>query len=1273
MPEVTARHGPDDEAPEPGREAPEPGRGPSPKGSAPEPAARPGGGARGREPGADPARPRDPQEDPARPRDPQAGRTRPRDPRADLARPRDPRRDGPAPARARQEDEPPAYGPSRPSGGADPGAAAGEPIPYDSALLSALVARLREAGLDPDAEQLCDALWLARWTGGGRRPEQRGDETGAPPRAGTERGGPGRPAVTPAAGPDRTEEAEPVDKPAQRPDPGADRRVALHPVPRHQAVRTRAGGPAPVTVGVPAAPALPAPLELQRALRPVQRYRPAAPPLRRSLDEVATVDRSARAGGLIIPVFRGAARGEAVLQIVLDASSSMRVWERLFDELQQVFGQLGAFRDMQVRYLHEGPDGEPAVSRSADPAAAPLISADRLSDPTGRRVTVVVSDCAGPLWHTGQAHRLLHLLGRQGPAAVLQPLPQRMWNRTRLPVTYGVLSRGEGLTGATVLKVTGEGTGAPAHHPGALAVPVLPPVEGALGAWARLLSGTGAGRISGAVGWVRADQPPAPAPRVGERMSSLQLVSRFRSAASPVAGRLAVYLAAAPLYLPVMQLVQRTMLPDSGPSELAEVLLSGLLTRSKGDGDGTDDGPWYEFAPGVQEALLGPLGRDEAMLVLKHCSEYIEQHFGRGGPNFPALALAQLGDASHGPLSPNGSARGGTFGGAGGVAVGDDGDGGDDGDEGDEGAHGEADGIGERGLLGEYGPLGRYGARGPRVPHPFAEVAARVLERFMPLPEQFAPYGDRGARGLPGPATHEAVGSARALVRRFESDGMVQYLIDAVQLLRGATERERPGGGSDPELWSEFARCLLRLWEVQGGGELLLDARRAAERATAHPRAVRERAVLAKVLHAAADDRRGHGDRRGALELLRRADREYTVACAAPGLDPGEALRLTLERVRALESQWRLGGDSALLQGAIGMLEAFADVWPDQENRPAGLPLAHGRTLLRLSGATSDPEQAQVYAGQAARSLRTAMSPGAGGHTVGTQARILLDLVDALLRSGEGGLEEAATLVAQALATVRDDRQLAALRIRAGRVRLARYERSGDTAELEEAAEFFAQATRGTARDTRAHADLLEEWGRTLLRRVAAPDGEPFLGSAVRVLRDCRTETPPGQVRLAGRLLMLGQALMARHRLAGDRVDLREAEHLFGLAAQEAREPLTAARCWLELGRAHLEASRALHRPARLDDAGEAFRDAADAARQVEADEGGQASPARRLEAVALRAAAHHWRGMTYEDAGRPRAAREAYRAARTEWSKLPDGGGEAASETRKRLAELDR
>lgn len=1131
--------------------------------------------------------------------------------------------------------------------------------------LATLVARLRGAGLDPDVEQLCDALWLARWTRGDDAPATVRDEGGSggtlAPAPAAEESAP--PARTGADGTPERDAPDPgEDAPPEAPHgPRGDGKISLYPLPgQTRTPRDGASGSgrrpaehAPgdaLTFGVPAAPVLPAPLELTRALRPLQRYHPASAPLRRALDETATAELSARAGGMIMPVFRGIRRGDAILQCVMDASSSMLVWDRMFHELQRIFAQLGAFRDVQVRYLHQGPDGGCAVSRSSEAAAGPLHSADRLSDPTGRRVTVVISDCAGPLWHSGRAHRLLHQLACQSPVAVLQPLPQRMWNRTRLPVTFGSLSRGDGPAGAALLKVAEDAGTGPAVHPGALAVPVLPPTADALGAWARLLSGTGAARIAGAVGWVRADQPAAAAQRSGGSLSSLQLVSRFRSVASPAAGQLAVHLAAAPLYLPVMQLVQRTMLPHSGPSELAEVLLSGLLTRADGGGG---RGQWYAFEPGVQDALLGPLGRDEALLVLKHCSQYIEQRFGKGGPNFPALAYAQLGD---------GTLRGSRL-----VAAGARTRPGDEAEEAEETWESEENGDGDE-KDGTEGP-GQAPGDGRGVPHAFAEVAARVLERFMPVPPGFAPPAPTEGADFPGSGISPAVEQARELVRQFEADKMVQRLIDAVQLLRGATENNpQPQSAVGPGLWAEYARCALRLWEVRGGDDLLGEARRAAERAAAYPGAVRERAVLARVLHAAADDARRRGDRRGALDLLRRAEREYTLACAAPGMEPAEALRLTLERVRALEAQWRLDGDSALLQSACGMLEAFADSWPDQENRPAALPLQHGRTLLKLAGATEDTEQSREYARQSARSLRTAFAQG-GGHTTGTEHRIVLDLVDALLASGEEP-DEAAVLTGQALETVREGRQRAQLQTRAGRIRAARYEHTGDPAELVTAAEWFGRAARGTPRDSRAHTDLLAEWGATLLRRAELPDGGPYVGAAVRVLRDCRSETPAGGAHQSERLLMLGRSLMLRHRATADRVDLREAEHLLRLAAQEAAAPLTAARCWLELGRACLEAADVLDRPGRRDDAAEAFRSAAESAAQAEAE---LENPQQLQEAVELGATANHWRGMTYESAGRPRAARDAYRAARQEWRKLRDGGGAAGEATAERLAELER
>ncbi|MEV7557297.1 SAV_2336 N-terminal domain-related protein, partial [Streptomyces sp. NPDC089795] len=487
-----------------------------------------------------------------------------------------------------------------------------------------LAALLRAAGLDPSAGELADALWLAGHIGGPRRPAPGGPGPGAPPTAAEEPSG---------------EPAEPA-----RPDAEADAPVGLYApgAARPDGPDGDRPGESPeeygVPVRVPGAAALPRILDIQRALRALQRHRPPGPPTRLVIDEAATAEASARALGLVIPVLRPASRREATVRLVMDASPSMAVWQDMFEELRSVCERLGAFRDVQVHYLHRLADGTAALGRSPAPGcvrASGLRSGDQLRDPTGRALTMVVSDCAGPLWREGTAQRLLHRWAECTPCMVVQPLPQRMWGRSWLPTERGTLTRPEG--GGQRLVFRPDRPPLPGRPTGGLTVPVLPPSAIALGSWARLLAGLTAGPVPAEVGRVRADHPAAPPPPPRAVRPPRELVARFRSSAAPRAVQLAVYLSAAPLTLPVMRLVQRTMLPDSEPSDLAEVLLSGLLRRGA-----PGSGHWYEFVPGVQDVLLGPLGRDEAALVLKHCSEYVLAHFGRGVRNFPALAVSQL-------------------------------------------------------------------------------------------------------------------------------------------------------------------------------------------------------------------------------------------------------------------------------------------------------------------------------------------------------------------------------------------------------------------------------------------------------------------------------------------------------------------------------------------------------------------------------------------------------------------------------------------------------
>ena len=105
-------------------------------------------------------------------------------------------------------------------------------------------------------------------------------------------------------------------------------------------------------------------------------------------------------------------------------------------------------------------------------------------------------------------------------------------------------------------------------------------------------------------------------------------IMSFRAVSSALAFRLAGLLSAAPLRLPVMRLVQRTLLPQSHQVHLAEVFLGGLI-QAIGPVEGTDpDFVDYDFLPGVRDLLLDTSFAREAIQVQRTVSLYMEERFG---------------------------------------------------------------------------------------------------------------------------------------------------------------------------------------------------------------------------------------------------------------------------------------------------------------------------------------------------------------------------------------------------------------------------------------------------------------------------------------------------------------------------------------------------------------------------------------------------------------------------------------------------------------------
>ncbi|MFI0371322.1 SAV_2336 N-terminal domain-related protein [Actinomadura sp. 1N219] len=461
--------------------------------------------------------------------------------------------------------------------------------------------RLRDAlsaiGPPPDARELSEMLWLACHI--------------SPPE---EQARPARPVETEEpAEPPRPAAPSAPSAPAP-PPPAREPHSRLHPRPAPGAAAGPVGEASEVLV--PTAPMLADPLGVQRALRPLKRRVPSRH--RFELDEDATAARIAETR-LWTPVLVPSPERWLSLSLVVDTGPTMRLWRPLARELAETLLRQGAFQDVHLGYL----DATGGITATPD---APRQDPGTLLDASGRHAVLVLSDCSGPHWWNGRAAEAVRRWAQTGPTAILQPLAERLWRRTAAPATPGVAFLPRPAAPNTDLRFTPyDGAAAPG-----IPVPVLEASPRWFGAWARLVSGSDP--QPAAVATIPS-RPAGTTPVRRERELTIgERVRRFLATASPDAAELAAHVAVSVPSLPVMRLIQHRILGGSGPGQLAEVLLSGLL-RPAG-------GVRYEFVPGAREALLDTLPRPEALhtrRVLEAVSAEIERRAGTSADQFRAL------------------------------------------------------------------------------------------------------------------------------------------------------------------------------------------------------------------------------------------------------------------------------------------------------------------------------------------------------------------------------------------------------------------------------------------------------------------------------------------------------------------------------------------------------------------------------------------------------------------------------------------------------------
>ena len=377
---------------------------------------------------------------------------------------------------------------------------------------------------------------------------------------------------------------------------------------------------------VPGAKPLPGGLALVRAMRPLHRRVDAR--TRVVLDEEATVHQTAEMRRLS-PVMCPLREQWLDLALLLDVNPSMLVWQPAVRAFRLLCETAGPFRDVRS-WLFD---------TSAHTTATFLTVQNRsprqpreLFEPNCRRAVVVVSDCLGPAWASGEAAAVLEEWGRRLPVGVLHLLPQSLWRQSALADSpmIRVKARRVAAPNSQLTRQALNPRRGVAPRDG-VALPLLGLEPEFLAAWADLLAGKPDCWAPAVVLHAKKTTAEWGLSNSSAELEAEERVTAFRARCSPLAYRLAFLLAAAdPLRLPLLRLIQETMLPESRQVHLAEVLHSGLLQRipAKPGQVLTEDSIEFKWQKGVFEYLLDRCPVDQSIAVHRRVSQFVECYLG---------------------------------------------------------------------------------------------------------------------------------------------------------------------------------------------------------------------------------------------------------------------------------------------------------------------------------------------------------------------------------------------------------------------------------------------------------------------------------------------------------------------------------------------------------------------------------------------------------------------------------------------------------------------
>jgi hypothetical protein len=401
-----------------------------------------------------------------------------------------------------------------------------------------------------------------------------------------------------------------------------------------------------LTIGIPDAPSLREPLTLAHAFRPLMRR--VATGRKLILDEVATVQRIAEEG-IFIPVLRAEPEAWLDLALVIDESHSMLIWGHTIRELKEIFKKYGIFRDIRIWALQPDEAGDNLQLFSRMGSNKRLTEPKEIIDPTGRRLIVIVSDCVSNIWRKGMMFPVLKDWTQKQPLVILQMLPEWMWRRTALDLGTAVAFKSS-IIGAVNQELA---LSKPLRRSKSIGfkveerskIPVITLDREHAAQWSQMLVGKADALVPGYLLPPKLEIEVQKQQNTTANLDAAERVHYFRMATSPLGRELAGLLAASPVInLPVVRLIQESLLPKSNQVQVAEVFLGGLLqlkSASLKDASPNPDLVEYEFiTPEIRDIFLDDAPVSDSVDVVNAVSCYVAEQLGVSLSEFMAILKA---------------------------------------------------------------------------------------------------------------------------------------------------------------------------------------------------------------------------------------------------------------------------------------------------------------------------------------------------------------------------------------------------------------------------------------------------------------------------------------------------------------------------------------------------------------------------------------------------------------------------------------------------------